>query len=585
MERDRQPRTDGRNAGRRYQQNEYYRSDRASSTGAGRDPRYAQHADPRTAQRGRDPRYAQYADPRTAQRGRDPRYAQYADPRTAQRGRDPRYAQYADPRAAQYTDPRVEAYIRQRREAQMRAERARRMEYERRRAAAREARRRLEEQLKRERKLRRQRMRKIFLGRAAVCLVVFAMLATVTGIFALLHFNSSPDAPPSKIIYTCGGEKIRTADESFAYKGGNLYVCFNDVANYLGLAVSGDTHSMKFVFTDKDNTEFGSAGSGVEDSVIFTDGSRNAVINGQTEVLPAESFSSGEEMWVSAEFITEYMEGVSMTRDGKNLHIARLEDSELSTKDAPVFLEASLKLKNSGPLPDIDLEDDEDEDTVITTAPMPEDMEFISDLGSYEEYMAPEDDTAYLTLVNGENPLAGNYEPPDLTDIANTRQDGRATQQLQLYAAKALDAMFIEMQAAGYTDVSVMSGYRDYWTQNYLHNYYIEQEMASDPSLTWEAAEAIVLTYSVPAGTSEHQSGLCVDMHNLESADVSFADDPAFEWLSDNSWKFGFVLRYPANKTEETGVSFEPWHWRYVGRKAAWEIYSGNLCLEEYAAR
>ena len=106
--------------------------------------------------------------------------------------------------------------------------------------------------------------------------------------------------------------------------------------------------------------------------------------------------------------------------------------------------------------------------------------------------------------------------------------------------------------------------------------------MAADPALTWEEAEAIVLSYSSLPGTSEHQTGLCVDMHNLESADVTFADTEAYRWLSENAWKFGYILRYPEDKTGVTGITFEPWHWRYVGRTAAHAIWEGGLCLEEY---
>ena len=106
--------------------------------------------------------------------------------------------------------------------------------------------------------------------------------------------------------------------------------------------------------------------------------------------------------------------------------------------------------------------------------------------------------------------------------------------------------------------------------------------MAADPTLSWEAAKAIVLTYSSEAGTSEHQTGLCVDMHNLDSADVSFANDPAFAWLQENAWKFGYILRYPEDGTASTGISFEPWHWRFVGREAAYAITKDHLTLEQY---
>ena len=142
--------------------------------------------------------------------------------------------------------------------------------------------------------------------------------------------------------------------------------------------------------------------------------------------------------------------------------------------------------------------------------------------------------------------------------------------------------MFIEMRAAGFDDVSVTSAYRSYARQKELFASYTNQEMAKNPALTREQAEAIVVTYSNRPGTSEHQSGLAADLHNLPAADQAFAEKDAYKWLSENAWKFGFIERYPKNKTEITGVSFEPWHYRFVGRYHALRIKQSGMCLEEY---
>lgn len=210
-------------------------------------------------------------------------------------------------------------------------------------------------------------------------------------------------------------------------------------------------------------------------------------------------------------------------------------------------------------------------------------VSFKSDLDEYEKYMNPtgseRDD--YLLLVNASHTLDKDYIPEDLTNISNTRGDRKA-QQLRLYAAKALDALYIELKAEGYTDVSVTSGYRSYAYQQTLFSDYTSKEMASNPSLSKTQAENIVVTYSSRPGTSEHQSGLCVDMHNLSSADVAFSNTKAYRWLAENSWKFGFILRYPEDKTDVTKISFEPWHYRYVGRYHAARMHELGLCLEEY---
>jgi len=210
--------------------------------------------------------------------------------------------------------------------------------------------------------------------------------------------------------------------------------------------------------------------------------------------------------------------------------------------------------------------------------------DFLSDLDDYEMYMNPDGDE-YLLLVNAENPLDESHKPSDLTNLVDTRKDGRNTQQMRLYAAKALEALFIELRAAGYTDVSVTSAYRAYSYQSTLFNQYTNQEMQKNPALSRAQAEAITETYSARPGTSEHQTGLCCDMHNLGAADVSFAKKEAAVWLKNNAHKFGFILRYPEDKTDITKISFEPWHFRFVGRQHATAMFEAGLCLEEYVAQ
>ena len=92
----------------------------------------------------------------------------------------------------------------------------------------------------------------------------------------------------------------------------------------------------------------------------------------------------------------------------------------------------------------------------------------------------------------------------------------------------------------------------------------------------------MVATYSNPPGTSEHQSGLCVDMHNQIDTNNTFDGTPAAIWLEENCYRFGFVLRYPADKQDVTGIKYESWHFRYVGRTAATEMHELDMCLEEY---
>lgn len=209
-----------------------------------------------------------------------------------------------------------------------------------------------------------------------------------------------------------------------------------------------------------------------------------------------------------------------------------------------------------------------------------DDTAYATDVSQYLEYIEPRSDE-YLFLVNPTHTLAADDVPADLTDCIYTRQDGRKTQQLRLYAAKALEAFMAEGKALGKVDrVSVTSAYRSYEYQDYLFNLYCEENKDKFP--TREEVENYVLTFSTRPGTSEHQSGLCMDMHNLGSANVAFAQKPEAKWLAENCYRFGFILRYPADKTEITGITYEPWHFRYVGRYHATRMHELGLCLEEY---
>lgn len=80
-------------------------------------------------------------------------------------------------------------------------------------------------------------------------------------------------------------------------------------------------------------------------------------------------------------------------------------------------------------------------------------------------------------------------------------------------------------------------------------------------------------------GTSEHQLGIAVDI-NADKAHSS--NQEVYVWLADNAYKYGFILRYPLGKEKITGTAYEAWHYRYVGKEAAEEIYSKQICLEEY---
>lgn len=218
---------------------------------------------------------------------------------------------------------------------------------------------------------------------------------------------------------------------------------------------------------------------------------------------------------------------------------------------------------------------------------------FKADLSEYEWAMNPESD-AYVFLVNKDNPIGKNYVPDDLVKVRDTRKDGRDAQKLTKIAEAALHALYLEAEANGMLYVnktygqvlSVTSGYRDYWSQDRNFNNKVNSILNSHPDYTRQQAEAIAAQTINRPGTSEHQTGLCLDMHNLRTAErelaETFGESEAGKWLKENSYKFGYILRYEADKTDITGIAYESWHFRYVGRYHATRMYELDMCLEEY---
>ena len=130
----------------------------------------------------------------------------------------------------------------------------------------------------------------------------------------------------------------------------------------------------------------------------------------------------------------------------------------------------------------------------------------------------------------------------------------------------------------------VLSSYR---TQEYQEGLFQKKiKFYLDQGYNQEDARRLAATVIAVPGTSEHQLGLAVDIIDTRSWSLNEgqADLPAQQWLMENSWKYGFILRFPADKTDVTGIIYEPWHYRYVGKQVAEEIYKAGLTLEEYIA-
>ena len=180
-----------------------------------------------------------------------------------------------------------------------------------------------------------------------------------------------------------------------------------------------------------------------------------------------------------------------------------------------------------------------------------------------------------LILVNPSSPL------PEVYDVTLTQlKNGHAVDE-RCYPD--LQNMMDDCRAAGLSPV-ICSSYRTQETQQALYDAKVESFLAQGYS-SQDAAQQAGQVVALP-GTSEHQLGLALDIVDLQyqSLDEAQEQTNVQQWLAENSWKYGFILRYPKEKSDVTGIVYEPWHYRYVGKDTAREIYEQNICLEEYLA-
>lgn len=175
-----------------------------------------------------------------------------------------------------------------------------------------------------------------------------------------------------------------------------------------------------------------------------------------------------------------------------------------------------------------------------------------------------------LAIINTKYPLPDSYAPTLSNAIngSNIQLDSRVSERYaEMYAAAKLSGCVL----------TPYSGYHSYALQetNYNRkvNFYVNQGISAEEANQKASAQVL------PAGFSEHNAGLAMD---IVSASSDFINTKEYKWLCENAHNYGFILRYPEDKTAITGMNFEPWHWRYVGTQAAKEMKEKNQCLEEY---
>lgn len=360
---------------------------------------------------------------------------------------------------------------------------------------------------------------------AWVFFAAFFALIALTGALLMLDFFSGEKQ--SSVSYTVGKVKYTLSAEN-AYAGGTLLVCFDDIAALCEMMETGSASSRTFFAANS------------EQSIAIEAGSATALLNGsKVDMLTAAKLQDGK-LYVPLRFVEQYMSGIVVMHNESGDVVIRRGEYNASTKSNPLYQELAFAGNADAPL-----------DASAVMQKVAPTYSFLTDLSAYEQYMCPEDADAFLLLVNQEHPLDASYVPSNLVAITDVRE-GR-TEYMVETAEMALEALFLEMRAAGYTDVSVTYAYRSY-----------DQLKEAD------------------AGIDEHQTGLCCNMHNLPSASQSFAAEKAYTWLVENCYKFGFILRYPKGKEDITGGSFDPTHYRFVGRYHASEMYRLDMCLEEY---
>lgn len=173
-----------------------------------------------------------------------------------------------------------------------------------------------------------------------------------------------------------------------------------------------------------------------------------------------------------------------------------------------------------------------------------------------------------MVLVNKLNRLQSNYVPHDLEQISLNYATNNKF--LRKEAKENFEKLSSDAKKIGYSIIAV-SAYRDYDYQENLFNNYVK-----------EKGENYALKCSAKAGHSEHQTGLSVDVMGSNNDYDQFEKSKEFDWMKNNSYKYGFILRYPKGKEYITGFKYEPWHYRYVGKDVASIIYTEGITLEEY---
>jgi LAS superfamily LD-carboxypeptidase LdcB len=415
---------------------------------------------------------------------------------------------------------------------------------------------------------------------SAIIIALAIIAVTILGIVLALKRASEKPCTDDYTIYL--GTEFYTVDYDKANINEVLFIDMKKIAEFAGFIVSGSKDRVKFT-------------SSTDNYLRFENNTELAVINGAKVAMISPAVVNENECLVPFSFVQRTVaQGLKIRLDNttntikitRQLYNDTKEPADiLFTSDGFSVIQAITQIKKE----DIGLDS------------------YNIDITPYLQYIDPENAKDFLILANKQNALGKNYVPKELVSLQNELNipSKNGTLQLNKNAAYALQAMIKAMEADGVAgayianeetikpndSLLVTSAYRSYDYQENLFNGYVSDLMAEKGVTEEEAIEEVSKT-SAHAGESDHQTGLCIDfimesMHGI--LDNEFEKAAAFKWLKENAHLYGFILRYPVNPNGEyddphpiTQYSYESWHYRFVGREAAVEMYQSNMTLEEY---
>ncbi len=400
-----------------------------------------------------------------------------------------------------------------------------------------------------------------FLALAVIFLIAFTVMAGLfVGIFFInLTSHEEPDTSNYSFILSDYAHESDVSLGSIVGEDGKRYYNFSQIADFFDFAMIGSIDNMKYIIKGSEN-----------ETVSFYPDADSAHVNDVYVRTDGKSFYDNGDLFVPESFIKDNLRGLDIKTDSgaKTVKISRIMlnsvDSEGKITDGhePMYEDISFALKAL----DVTASIPEDDSAVVVPA-----FSFASDVSAYEEYMNPGSTIEFLTLVNKDNVLKENYIPTGLTKLSYG--EGLL---LKDYAANAFEAMLTEAQACGITGLTATRAYVSYSDTLSAYNAEVERNLSL---LGREQAKRFASEVVGLPGTDEHQTGLAVD---LALTSGSLDNSAAYHWLTENAEKFGFVLRYPADKVNVTGHSYNANQFRYVGRYHAVRINDLEMTLDEY---